>query len=553
MRVSVYQICLITTWVLISVVVGILTVQASAVDRTIVTNTFWLGLTSSLVAVPLAAAWAWVAISGGLMGRTMMLAMIGLLFMPVFVHVSTWDAALGRLGWLTSTQGQILIPLISGWQAASWIHGVAAAPQVAMLLLIGMLTGRSVFEDQARLDTNSSGVWLSVTLPRMLPLMILGILWTMSMAAREIAATDLYQVGTLAERVYLGFSLGQLNTVLSGWAKEQLQQSNQLNLVLFAAVIGWFSLTAGLIFSQLNHVELAADQLQPRSFKFPHRHAGEPATRRLIGFFRLAIGGLLLAILLVVPVANLVIRCCYAVLPINGFPTTVVSGTQFLQTLQRALSNYPSEFMWSTLIAGTSSTIIVIGATILAWSSRRNSWLRMLMIVSLVMSCAIPGPIVGSLLIQFFTSVDSRFTNWLYDRTIAAPVLANVWFCWLLSPMVIWFVFGKVAEDSLEHANLEGAGELKRFFSLGLAGNWAAVLGCWLITFSVSFGELSASQLVIPPGIDTMPRLMLGLLHAGVDEMTAALTLIMGTMVLTVAAGGWLLISWSWPSTIKSP
>jgi len=49
------------------------------------------------------------------------------------------------------------------------------------------------------------------------------------------------------------------------------------------------------------------------------------------------------------------------------------------------------------------------------------------------------------------------------------------------------------------------------------------------------FAELSATQMVLPPGIDTVPRLALGMLHAGVNESTAALTIVTLLPVLVLA------------------
>ena len=90
--------------------------------------------------------------------------------------------------------------------------------------------------------------------------------------------------------------------------------------------------------------------------------------------------------------------------------------------------------------------------------------------------------------------------------------------------------------------NWKGQGGWFEFLRFGLLANAAAAIGCWLISFAFCFGELSASQIVLPPGIDTIPRLMLGLLHAGVDEMTAALTIVTFGAIVLVSASGWALI-----------
>jgi iron(III) transport system permease protein len=149
---------------------------------------------------------------------------------------------------------------------------------------------------------------------------------------------------------------------------------------------------------------------------------------------------------------------------------------------------------------------------------------------------------MGTLINRLFSLSDSEWVGWLFDRTICAPVMASGWFCWPLAPLVIWFIFRQVARDTIESSQLDGAGGLTQFFRLGLSGNLLAVAGCWLISFAFCFGELSASQLVLPPGIDTVPRLMLGLLHAGVDEMTAALTIVMVALMTGISLVGWGLI-----------
>ncbi len=163
-------------------------------------------------------------------------------------------------------------------------------------------------------------------------------------------------------------------------------------------------------------------------------------------------------------------------------------------------------------------------------------------VLTLAISCALPGPAIGNLVTKLFTLFDTPSLQWLYNRTIAAPVLANAGFCWPLGPLIVWFVFRKIAQDVLESSRTEGAGELGQLLRFGLLANLPAIAGCWLLTFAFCFGELSASQTVLPPGMDTVPRLMLGLLHAGVNEMTAALTIVTAACILLISGIGWGLI-----------
>ena len=521
---------LLVTWLLATVAMLLIIGQSTSLsDHTVTARTLLLGLGSAAIAVPLGALLAWVCLGKGVLCRIVLWATIALIFVPVFLHVSTWDAAFGRLGWLTSREGQVLKPLVSGWTAAIWIHGIAATPQVALLFLLGIMTGKRVYEEQALLDTSRAGVFWSVSIRRLLPLGLLAVLWTMIVCAREIAVTDLYQIGTLAEQIYLGYSLGQINVPGGNWTPEQLSAAENLPTTVTVVIISWFAVTAGLLFTKLCSLEWESDQQHPLQLQ-------------KAGFLKQTVALILLILLVAIPVGNLVARCCYFVRPVNGIPTPGYSYGQLLETLNRASRDYTSEFTWSFLIAAVSATFIVALALLLSWLARKSVGWQIFFVLTLAVSCAVPGPLMGSLIAKLFGSIDQPFVNWLYDRTIVAPVMANIWFCWPLAPLVIWFLFRKVADDVLESAELEGAGRLTRFVRFGLLANLAAIFGCWLISFAFSFGELSASQIVLPPGIDTIPRLMLGLLHAGVDEMTAALTIVTFGAIVLISAAGWLLI-----------
>jgi ABC-type spermidine/putrescine transport system permease subunit II len=48
--------------------------------------------------------------------------------------------------------------------------------------------------------------------------------------------------------------------------------------------------------------------------------------------------------------------------------------------------------------------------------------------------------------------------------------------------------------------------------------------------------------MILPAGIDTVPRRMLGLLHSGVNELTAAFSIVNFFVIFVVAMAGWQLI-----------
>ncbi|MFT5302009.1 MAG: iron(III) transport system permease protein [Mariniblastus sp.] len=516
----------VAIWFVFSIVSGVIFVNGSTENEwAVALRTIGLGASAALIAIPIGGLIAWGCLAAGVWSRALLVCTLAMLLVPMFIHVSSWDAAFGKLGWLTSVQGQILTPLISGWSAAVWIHGIAAAPQVALILMIGIGSGRREFEEQALLDTSAAGVFFTVTLRRLLPLVLLSFLWIVISCAREIGVTDLYQIGTLAEQIYLGFSLG-INSIAGTWTPEQLAEANSISHRLTLAMLVWFAATSFLFFFLITDLETESNAIRPVAFNKPSRSRSWTAA-------------VLLLLMVLVPAGNVVVRACFFVRPINGVPTQGYSLSQMVLSVRRAVFDYQDEFVWSTLIALASASIIIVLATAIAVRARKSRLIQIAFAMTLAVCCAIPGPYIGTALSGWLAGIQNETLAWFYNYTIAAPVLANLIFCWPLGAVLVWFVVRKIPEDALESAVLEGAGASTRFVQIGLKGNWAAMLGCWFLTFAFCFGELSASQIVRPAGIDTVPRKMLGDLHAGVNELTAGITIVTAFTIVAVSLVGW--------------
>lgn len=519
-------------WIAFSIaLVYVVFSRSVGADRAVAVNTICLGLFSASIALPLGSLAAWAASGRGWLSRAMLVSCVSLLIVPVFVHVSAWDSAFGRLGWLTAVRGEVLKPIVSGWVSAVWIHAVAATPQVAIILLLGLSTGRRTFEEQALLETGRVSVFWHVTLPRLSPLILLSAVWIFLNCAREIAVSDIYRIGTLAEQVYLGFSLGQFNSIRSNWTPQQIVDAQSLGSFVTIAVIGWFIVTSVWFFTQMTSLEFDSSQWRPNKI-------GKSRSSLSKKFCAIV----LLLILVVAPIGNLFYRASFLVESIGGTPTPGHSFAQLATVMGRVFTQYETEFAWSTVIAAVSATSILGVVTLATWLACRSQIWKAIFILALTVSCAIPGPLFGSWLSTLFSSLTHPTAVWLYDRTICAPVIAAFFFCWPLSGLIVWFVFRKTAIDCLENSRLEGASGFQQLFGIVMAGNKKVLFGCWLISFAMCFGELSTSQMVLPPGMDTVPRTTLGLLHAGVDEMTAALTIVTVAMIIVFSWLGWWLV-----------
>ncbi|MFK7766729.1 MAG: hypothetical protein AB8B55_05870 [Mariniblastus sp.] len=513
-------------WMVATVVVGVLLfVFSNASDRAVAARTIGLGLSASAIAIPIGGLIAWVCRGTGFISRMMLVGTMALVLIPMFIHVSGWDAAFGKLGWLTSVQGKALQPIVSGWTAAAWIHGIAAAPQVALVLLIGMSIGGRIFEEQASLDTSELGVFWHVTFKRLWPLLILSVIWIVVSCAREIAVTDIYQIGTLSEQIYLGYSLG-LNSIQGTWTPDQLAAAGEIGPKLTISIIAWLALTGFCLFMFLTDLEFESQSFKPTQSK--------PASA-----IQKTCGLALILLTMAIPIGNVIVRACFFVRPVDGIPTKGYSIAQMFGAIRRSVLDYQNEFIWSFLISAVSATLIILFASLLSFAARRSRAIQVLFAILLAVSCALPGPWIGTTIASIFVEIENETLGWFYNYTIAAPVIANLIFCWPVGALVVWFVFRKIPQDALDSSSVDGAGKTVRFFRFGVAGNLMAIIGCWMISFAFCFGELSASHIVRPPGIDTVPRKMLGDLHAGVNELTAGITIVTAAAVITISLVGW--------------
>jgi iron(III) transport system permease protein len=140
---------------------------------------------------------------------------------------------------------------------------------------------------------------------------------------------------------------------------------------------------------------------------------------------------------------------------------------------------------------------------------------------------AVPGPLVGIGLISLFNQPGAPILNFLYDRTIAVAAIAQGIRAFPLGMLIVWHSLNTVPADLLEAAALDGAGVWTRLVRIVLPLRWPALAFAWLAAFVVAIGELSATILVVPPGVATLGVRISQLLHFNIQNELAGLCLIL--------------------------
>lgn len=491
--------------------------------------------------------------------RALVWLLAGLLFVPLYVQAAGWQTVLGAGGWLAHwMRGDgYANPWLAGWRGALWVQGMAGVPWVALAVAASLNTVERKLEEESLLDAAPWRVLWRVSLPRAGGGVLAAAAWIAVVASTEIAVTDLYQVRTFAEEVYTQAALGPL---LSWSAGGSIAPTTLLPSAGTGGGIGGGpgltapSFATSFVSSELAMGTTALVLLVVAGLSWVVRwlppaasiaaDAGwrwRPAARRRV---EIAVGvWLLVGVAVVTPLAGLAWQAGGEVDRIDGQYVRGWSAAKAVELVARSPWDNRREWGWSLAIgalAATAATAIGLGC---GWLARVRSGAAAPLAVAIAVGFAIPAPLLAAWVIAILNQPPDSPAAWLavlYDRTLTAPVLVQAVRAVPLVALWMWSQMASVPQDLLEAARSEGAGRVAQLVRIalplrrmGLAAGAAAAL-------VVALGEVSATLLVLPPGVTTVPVQVFQLLHYGVDDQVCALCLSMFLMLgVGMIAAAW--------------
>jgi len=515
-RTSVYR------WLIATLaVIGLVVACWPDADRTwgLVANTARLVAVTCLIAVPLGAGLGFLATRTDLPGRRVLfVALAWLLFVPLYVQVGAWQAGFGLQGW--QTLAGFGSPWLFGWRGAVWVHAAAAIPWVAIIVGYGLRTMPPEYEEQALLDASPLRVFFRVTLRQTAPLLVTALLWVAVTAAGEIAVTDQFQNRTYAEELYTQVALGATAGELATKALPGI------------ALTAWLVMAATLLASRVAPVDR---QASPRpALVFPLGALRWPA------FALVAIGFLLLVGL---PLANLLWKCGVVVELTADGRQRHWSLIKCAQIIAMSPRRYQTEIAHSLIIGATAATAAVLLGGWFAWRAR-NSRLALVALVAIAAAClATPGPIVGLGVIELLNQPYILWAQRLYD-SIFSPALAQLVRAFPPVAFTLWYALRTIPAEQTEAAALDGAGATQTLFRVVLPQRYGMVAAAWLIGLAVCVGDLGATILTTPPGVEPLSVRISGLLHFGVEDQVAGICLALGLALALLGAMAMTLLGW---------
>jgi iron(III) transport system permease protein len=462
---------------------------------------------AAAIALPVGTLLAVLIAKFRLPGRRIAAAALGLLlFLPLYVQLSGWDAAFGKVGWFTLMLGSGPRPWLEGMAGAIFVHGITAVPWVALIVGLGLRQVDPRQEQAALLEASPLVVLARITLPQCWSFLVAAALWVAISTASEMTVTNIYLIApedmTYTEQFYMNFSLAS--------------DATRASLGLLPALIGLALLIAATfwLLAKLTSRRVLAGS--SRNIVFPAGISALPLTALL---------WVAVLVLLGVPLASLLVKAGFDVTLIGGMRHRGWSAAKAWEVISQTPGLFRYEFGWTAAIALPAATLAVVFGILLAWPARRGGWRVLPALAVCVISLAIPGPLIGVASIFLFNREEWGLA-WLYDETLVPSILTTTVHALPLAVLMAWHSFATLGDDQLAAAALDGSGPVRTLWLIALPQRGPALVGAWIASFAVAAGDLAWSLLVLPPGVDTLPRRVFGLVHAGVEEQVAGICLI---------------------------
>ena len=425
------------------------------------------------------------------------------LFIPLYIHLAGWEAGLGRRGWYSTLISQRLSnPPLESFRGAVLVHAVASLAWLFWLFRLGLATIPRELEEAARLDASPLRRFVRVTLPLSLPALIVGVLYLLIVASTEITVTDRYQVRTYAEVLYSEFVLG------TEFQELPLRIAPMLVLLVSLAFAGFAS--CRLLWPRM---QFATSQTHSRN-----------SSRRINWWFVTFIA-VTSSSLILVPMANLIYHAGIDVQQVGNERQRYWSFAKLTQIVVRSPWRFRSELAWTAVLAQLT-TLAAVGLSIAAaWWSTRGKWQAWIVFCLGVLCFVTPGPLIGLSIIWLLNRPEPSLFAWLYDDTLFAPWLALTVRTFPFACAIICFGLRSIPTTILDAARLDAPSPWKRWSGVVLPMLLPSIVCAITVSLAVSIGDVSASTLVMPPGVTTVAGRIFDLIHYGAEGELAGLCL----------------------------
>jgi len=425
------------------------------------------------------------------------------LVLPLIATVGAWSAGFGTQGWWPLSQAMVVRSPLTALAAVTFMHAVAAIPGAVLILSLGLRQARQSHEELAWLDGGGGNVLRRIVLPGLTPWLAATSFWVIVPVFTEMVVTNLYQVPTLPEQVYLDMSLGVASTMT-------------YLVSLIGCVLPMCMLALGL----RRHLPSLS-----QTYRDVHQHAPRRFNLRRWRWPVSLVLWTIVAMIVAIPSSNLLLKA--------GWQTEWDAGDMLIHrwtwqrfglTLWETCSLFRPEFQWTATLAFSAATCALVAAAALRLSSNRSTVMAVINLLCLV-CISLPGPLVANITSGLLVTTRIPVLGWLYDHTLAAPILAQQTRLFPIAWLLVGGIAASISLTTRELAQLDRWSWWSRSWYVIWRPTWQLWLTTWLLLMAVSAGELSSHLLLLPPGVTTLAQRLFEFLHFGMRYQDSGLCL----------------------------
>lgn len=210
----------------------------------------------------------------------------------------------------------------------------------------------------------------------------------------------------------------------------------------------------------------------------------------------------------------------------------LIEAIHRLSAMLTALATFRAAWLDGLLIGLGAALVclwVALGLELLVsgpgWSRTRRACYGALVVAALVFGLA-PPALVGD-------ALSAAYTDWpvIADGPWIVSLVAAARYAWIAIGLVALGL--RLADRRLtDAAEVDRADHWARFWDVRVPLAWPAVVAAGASTFVLCLTEVSASQMVTPPGVENLARTLLNMIHYGRDDEVAA-TIV--TLLLLIA------------------
>jgi iron(III) transport system permease protein len=438
--------------------------------------------------------------------RLLSWGIVSLVLVPLYVQATAWSAGFGSQGWFRWNQVTAVLNTNYAVLACIWIQASASIPVTYLLLSIGVRRSLDSHTQLSLLDRSAGKTLITSVLRKAMPWLVATFCFVFVWSNADMVVTNLFQVPTLTEAFYQQVQFGKWNVATNATA------------LLYALAIGLFVGSIAYGFGERGMGQEVDNPTMDGAF----------VSYRLLRWLASGVAWCILIVFCLIPILSLFVKAGWTVTNVDQQVLRYWSLRTFATSIS-GIGSFREEFGWSLSIS-TYATILALIVSVGLVRFLKNRWQVACVLAALGFGLVLPGPAIN-LLFHWLSGTGVEFLVRLRDDSVVFVVLALQFRCLPILYVIHWISVCRFRERYRDSLVLDRSS----LWTHRAAMFRPTVVAC-VTSFFIAFANLETYLLILPPGVTTVSMRSFELLHYGVQNKEAGLSvcLILGSIATAI-------------------